>query len=172
MASSANRLIEQSGKRKPRVHIKYETFTGGATKLVELPFVVGVMADLTGSNRPADSLKDRRFTEFSAGEFDSRMKAMKPQAKMMVPNRLTGEEGELSVQLTFESMNDFTPEAIARQVEPLRKLIERRDKLQNLAAHLDGKDTEELEKILADPTVVAAMAASAKAQGAGKTEKN
>lgn len=157
MAKGGNELIQESGSRKPRVHIAYKTFIGGAMKLVELPFVVGVMADLTGANKPEETLDERRFLDFSAGEFGKRMKALKPRVNMHVPSTLPGMEGELHVDITFESMDDFSPEAIARKVEPLRVLLESRESLKNLANHLDGKDTAQLEKILSDPALLAAM---------------
>lgn len=158
--ANANQLIQQSGNRKPRVHIKYETWIGDAMQLVELPFVVGVMADLSGANRPEDSLADRSFTDFSAAKFGDRMKSLKPRVNMLVPSTLPGKEGDLRVDITFESMDDFSPEAIARKVKPLRLLLENRERLKNLAVHLDGKDTEQLEAILANPALLAAMASA------------
>ncbi|MDX2114722.1 MAG: type VI secretion system contractile sheath small subunit [Planctomycetota bacterium] len=155
--ASSNRDIAKSGNRKPRVHIEYKTYTGGAMKLVSLPFVMGVMADLSGRNRPDKLLKDRRFVDFDAKSLDSKMKEMRPRASFSVDNKLDGQGGVLNVDLTFESMKDFTPEGIARKIEPLRVLLQQRERLQALETNLDGKDTRELESLLNNPQVLKAL---------------
>jgi type VI secretion system protein ImpB len=150
--------------RAPRVQIEYDVEVNGAQKKVQLPFVMGVLADLTG--KPADPLApvaDRSFQEFDVDNFDKRMKAMKPRVQFAVPNALTG-EGNVPVEMTFESMDDFSPAQIARKIEPLRKLLEAREQLSNLITYMDGKTgAEELvEKILKDPELMKSLAATAK----------
>ncbi|TFW31973.1 type VI secretion system contractile sheath small subunit [Massilia horti] len=152
--------------RAPRVQIEYDVEVYGAEKSVQLPFVMGVMADLSG--QPADPLApvaDRKFLEIDVDNFDERLKAMKPRVAVAVPNTLTG-EGNLSIDMTFESMDDFTPAAIARKVEPLRKLLEARGQLSNLMTYMDGKTgAEELvARVLQDPALMQALAAAPKPQ--------
>lgn len=150
--------------RAPRVQIEYDVELYGAQKKVQLPFVMGVLADLSG--KPADALAavaDRKFLEVDVDNFDSRMKAMKPRVAFQVPNALTG-EGNLSVDLTFDSMDDFSPAAVARKVDSLSKLLEARQQLQNLVTYMDGKTgAEELvSRVLADPALLGSLADSAK----------
>jgi len=138
--ASSQKFIARN--RVPRVQIEYDVELYGAQKKVELPFVMGVMADLTG--KPVDPLapvQDRKFLEIDAESFDDRLKAMKPHVAFQVPNTLTG-EGNVSVDITFESMDDFSPAAIARKVEPLRKLLEARTQLSSLLSYMDGKDRQ------------------------------
>src|ERR1700761_4862120 len=125
--------------RAPRVQIEYDLEVYGAEKQVNLPFVMGVMADLSGT--PAEALPavaDRNFLDIDVDNFDDRLKSMKPRVAFQVPNTLTG-EGSLPVEVTFESMDDFSPAAVARKVEPLRKLLESRTQLSNLLTYMDGK---------------------------------
>lgn len=132
--------------RPPRVNITYEVELGGAMVMKELPFVVGVLGDLSGN--PAESLgkvKDRKFVEIDRDNFDDVLKSMKPRVQMRVANTLTG-EGELSVELGFKKLADFRPEAIVEQVEPLRKLLEVRGKLKDLQSRAEGNDR--LEELL------------------------
>jgi len=132
--------------RPPRVNITYEVELGGAMVMKELPFVVGVLSDLSGN--PAESLgklKDRKFVEIDRDNFDDVLKSMKPRVQMRVANTLTG-EGELSVELNFNKLSDFRPEAIVEQVEPLRKLLEVRGKLKDLQSRAEGNDR--LEELL------------------------
>ena len=155
--------------RAPRVQIEYDVELYGAQKKVQLPFVMGVLADLSG--KPADPLApvaDRSFLEVDVDNFDARMKAMKPRVAFQVPNALTG-EGSISVDLTFDSMDDFSPAAVARKVDSLSKLLEARQKLQNLVTYMDGKTgAEELvAKVLADPALLSSLAASAKPPSEG-----
>ena len=128
--------------RAPRVQIDYDCEILSERKR-ELPFVMGVMADLSG--KPEEglaSVNDRKFTEIDNENFDDVLKESKPRVAFQVDNTLTG-EGKMSVDLTFESMEDFAPDAIARKVEPLRKLLEARTQLSNLASYMDGKDDAE-----------------------------
>ena len=156
--------------RAPRVQIEYDVEVYGAEKKVQLPFVMGVMSDLSG--KPADPLApvaDRKFLEIDVDNFDSRMKSMKPRVAFAVPNTLTG-EGNISVDLTFESMDDFSPAAIAKKGGALSKLLEARQQLQNLVTYMDGKGgAEELVgRLMSDPSLLASMASSAKPADDGK----
>jgi type VI secretion system protein ImpB len=150
--------------RAPRVQIEYDVELYGAQKKVQLPFVMGVLADLSG--KPADPLApvaDRKFLEVDVDNFDARMKSMKPRVAFQVPNALTG-EGNMNVDLTFDSMDDFSPAAVAKKVDSLSKLLEARQQLQNLVTYMDGKTgAEELvAKVLADPALLGSLASSAK----------
>lgn len=150
--------------RAPRVQIEYDLEVYGAEKKINLPFVMGIMSDLSG--KPADPLEpvaNRDFLEIDVDNFDARMKSMKPRAAFRVPNTLTG-EGDLSVDITFDSMDDFSPAAVARKVDSLNKLLTARTELSNLLTYMDGKtDAEELiGKILNDPELMKSLAASPK----------
>jgi type VI secretion system protein ImpB len=152
--------------RAPRVQIEYDVEVYGAEKSVQLPFVMGVLADLSG--QPADPLApvaDRKFLEIDVDNFDERLKSMKPRVAVQVPNTLTG-EGNLSVDMTFESMDDFTPAAIARKVESLNKLLEARSQLSNLLTYMDGKTGAEelIGKVLNDPALMQALTSAPKPQ--------
>ncbi len=152
--------------RAPRVQIEYDVEVYGAEKSVQLPFVMGVLADLSG--QPADPLapvSDRKFLEIDVDNFDERLKSMKPRVAVQVPNTLTG-EGNLSVDMTFESMDDFTPAAVARKVGSLNKLLEARGQLSNLLTYMDGKTGAEelIAKLLAEPTLMQALTSAPKPQ--------
>jgi type VI secretion system protein ImpB len=160
--ASSQKFIARN--RAPRVQIEYEVETYGSQKKVELPFVMGVMADLSG--KPADPLppvSDRKFLEIDIDNFDDRLKAAKPRVAFRVPNTLTG-EGNLSVDLTFESMDDFSPGAVARKVESLNKLLTARNQLSNLITYMDGKvgAEEVVKKLLSDPALLNALASAPK----------
>ncbi|MDG4550068.1 MAG: type VI secretion system contractile sheath small subunit [Candidatus Contendobacter sp.] len=164
MAMSSQKFIARN--RAPRVQIEYDVEVYGSQKKVQLPFVMGVMADLSG--KPADPLApvaDRKFLEIDVDNFDSRMKAMKPRAAFRVPNTLTG-EGEVSVDLTFESMDDFSPAAVARKVDSLNRLLQARQQLTNLMTYMDGKTGAEelIAKALNDPSLLQALATAPKPQ--------
>jgi type VI secretion system protein ImpB len=152
--------------RAPRVQIEYDVELYGAQKKVQLPFVMGVMSDLSG--KPSEALPpvaDRKFLEIDVDNFDARMKSMKPRVAFQVPNTLTG-EGNLPVDITFESMDDFSPAAVARKVEGLSKLLEARTQLSNLITYMDGKTGAEelISKVLADPALLNTLTAEAKPQ--------
>jgi type VI secretion system protein ImpB len=154
--------------RAPRVQIEYDVELYGAEKKIQLPFIMGVMADLAG--KPAEPLPpaaDRKFLEIDVDNFDSRMKAMKPRVAFQVPNTLTG-EGNLSVDITFENMDDFTPAAIARKVDSLNKLLEARTQLSNLMTYMDGKTGAEdlIAKVLQDPALLQSLASAPKPDAA------
>ena len=160
--ASSQKFIARN--RAPRVQIEYDLELYGAQKKINLPFVMGVMADLSG--KPAEALPqvaDRKFLEIDVENFDDRLKAMKPRVAFQVPNTLTG-QGNLPVEITFESMDDFSPAAIARKVEPLRKLLDARTQLSNLLSYMDGKANAEelLGTVLKDPALLHALAASPK----------
>jgi len=162
--ASSQKFIARN--RAPRVQIEYDVEVYGAQKKIELPFVVGVMADLSG--KPADPLApvaDRKFLEIDIDNFDDRLKAAKPRVAFRVPNTLTG-EGNLSVDLTFENMDDFSPGAVARKIEPLNQLLTARNQLWNLITYMDGKvGAEELvRKLLADPALLNALASAPKTE--------
>jgi type VI secretion system protein ImpB len=153
--------------RPPRVQIEYDVEVYGAEKKIQLPFVMGVMSDLSG--KPAEALpsvEDRKFVEIDVDNFDSRLKAMKPRVAFQVPNTLTG-EGNLNVDITFESMEDFSPGAIAKKVDALRKLLDARTELSNLLSYMDGKaGAEELiGKVLKDPALLQSLASAPKPEG-------
>ena len=150
--------------RAPRVQIEYDVELYGAEKKVQLPFVMGVMADLAGKPEdPLPPVSDRKFLEIDVDNFDSRMKAMKPRVAFQVPNTLTG-EGNLSVALTFETMEDFSPAAIAAKTDGLIKLLEARQQLSNLMTYMDGKGGAEelIAKLLNDPALLQSLTASGK----------
>jgi type VI secretion system protein ImpB len=137
--------------RSPRVQITYDVETGDAIEMKELPFVMGVLADLSG--KPAEPLprvRDRKFVEIDRDNFDPVMRGMKPRLAFRVGNELTGDDSQIAVELNFTSIEDFEPEQVAKQVEPLRKLLETRIQLQALLAKADGNDrlSEKLQEII------------------------
>ena len=150
--------------RAPRVQIEYDVEIYGAEKTVQLPFVMGVFSDLSGKPvEPLAPVAERKFLEIDVDNFDERLKSMKPRVALDVPNTLT-EQGKLAVDITFESMDDFTPGAIARKVEPLRKLLEARSELSNLLTYMDGKTGAEelIARLLADPALMRALGSAPK----------
>ena len=149
--------------RAPRVQIEYDLELYGAEKTVNLPFVMGVMADLAGKSEEKEPVADRKFLEVDVDNFDDRMKAMKPRFAFQVPNTLTG-EGNLSVDITFESMEDFSPAAVARKVDALNKLLTARTQLSNLLSYMDGKSGAEelMGQVLQDKALLQALASAPK----------
>ena len=150
--------------RAPRVQIEYDVEVYGSQKKIQLPFVMGVMADLSG--KPADPLApvdERKFLEIDIDNFDARLKSMQPRVAFNVENTLTG-EGNLAVDLTFESMDDFSPAAVARKVDSLNKLLDARTQLSNLLTYMDGKTGAEelLNKLLGDSALLQALASAPK----------
>lgn len=150
--------------RAPRVQIEYDVELYGAEKKIQLPFVMGVLADLSG--KPAEPLApvaDRKFLDIDVDNFDSRMKSMKPRVAFQVPNTLTG-EGNLNLEITFESIDDFSPGAVARKVDALNKLLEARQQLSNLITYMDGKSGAEdlIAKVLKDPALLQSLSATPK----------
>jgi len=152
--------------RAPRVQIEYDVELYGAEKVIQLPFVMGVLADLSGkSEQPPPSVADRKFLEIDVDNFEDRLKSMKPRVAFQVPNTLTG-EGNLNIALTFESMDDFSPAAVARKVESLNQLLQARTQLANLLTYMVGKSGAEelIANALKDPTLLQALAAAPKPQ--------
>lgn len=147
--------------RKPRVHITYDVETEGATVVKELPFVVGVLGDFSGNpTEPLKPLKDRKFVSIDRDSFDEVMKRMTPGVEMKVENTLAGDGSEMAVELKFSSIGDFEPAKIVEQVEPLRKLLDTRNRLRELLSAVDRADglEGELEKLLQDAEQVKKLA--------------
>lgn len=162
MATSSQKFIARN--RAPRVQIEYDVELYGAEKKIELPFVMAVLSDLSG--KPSEALPpvaDRKFLEIDVDNFDARMKSMKPRVAFQVSNTLTG-EGNMAVDITFESMDDFTPAAIAGKVEGLKQLLEARKQLANLVTYMDGKtDAEELiARVIKDEALLKSLAETRK----------
>jgi type VI secretion system protein ImpB len=142
--------------RPPRVHITYEVEKNGAMVQKELPFVAGVMADLSGQPKePLAKLKDRKFVEIDRDNFDDVLKSQRPRVAMKVDNTLKGDGSQLSVELEFKRLADFEPEQVVRQVKPLNDLLEARNKLRDLLSRTEGNDRLEelLEAIISKPDV-------------------
>jgi type VI secretion system protein ImpB len=160
MSGSSQKFIARN--RAPRVQIEYDVELYGAQKKIQLPFVMGVMSDLSGkSEEPLPPVADRKFLEIDVDNFDDRMKSMRPRAAFSVPNTLTG-QGNLAVDITFESMDDFSPAAIARKIEPLRQLLEARTQLANLMTYMDGKTGAEqlIAQVMQDPALLKSLASA------------
>jgi type VI secretion system protein ImpB len=157
--------------RAPRVQIEYDVELYGAQKKVQIPFVMGVMSDLSGDAKdPLPPIDQRKFMSIDVDNFDERMKSMKPRVAITVPNTLTG-EGNLSVDITFESMEDFSPAAVARKVDSLNKLLEARMQLSNLITYMDGKQGAEdlIAKALNDPALLQSLVSQKKPEESGGT---
>lgn len=160
MAKSGQRFIREN--RAPRVHIEYEVETYGAKQKVELPFVMGVMSDLSGKSQVEKKEAAKRdFVEFDMDNFEQRMEAIAPRAAFNVQNSLTG-EGKLAVDLTFKNMEEFSPGEVAKRVPAMAKLLEARQQLNDLLLYMDGKDgaQELLDKVLKDPSLMQALSAA------------
>jgi type VI secretion system protein ImpB len=170
MADSGQKFIRRN--RAPRVQISYDD-PYDADKKVELPFVMGVMADLSGSDPgvPKETVDERKLLDIDMDNFDARMEAINPGTAFRVDNKLEDGSGDkLGVQLRFKKMADFAPAAIARQVEPMAKLLKTREQLANLLRYMDGKVAAEanLKKLLNDPAMLAALAERAAKPGEDK----
>ena len=160
--------------RAPRVQIEYDVELYGAEKKVQLPFVMGVMSDLSGNPaKPLPAVADRKFVEISVDNFDDRLKAMEPRVSIQVPNTLTG-EGNINVDMTFESLADFSPGAVAKKIPSLNQLLQARTQLANLITYMDGKTGAEelIAKVLSDRGLMQALASAPnpEAEKAGKSE--
>ncbi len=157
--------------RAPRVQVEYDVELYGAEKKVNLPFVMGVMADLSGKSEVTKDqrVEDKKFLDIDADNFDDRMKSIKPRVAFNVPNVMTG-EGNLAVDVSFESMDDFSPDKVAEKVDGVKELLEARCQLSNLLSYMDGKTGAEelITKLLEDETLLKALASKAKP----KTEEN
>ena len=160
--ASSQKFIARN--RAPRVQIEYDVELYGAEKKIQLPFVMGVMADLSGKPaEPLPAVADRKALEIDVDNFDDRLKAMKPRVQFQVPNTLTG-QGNLNVDLTFDSMDDFSPAAVARKVDGLNKLLEARGQLSNLLSYMDGKTGAEelITNALKNPALLQALTSAPK----------
>ncbi|BAH40912.1 MAG TPA: type VI secretion system contractile sheath small subunit [Gemmatimonas aurantiaca] len=149
MADSTQKKLERV--RPPRIQISYEVETGGAIEMKELPFLMGVLGDFSGNPaEPLPRLKDRKFVEINPDNFDDTLASMKPRLQIAVENKLSDDENapKLGVELNFRSMDDFNPENVAKQVKPLRELLDLRTELSNLRANL--QTNEKLDEVLQD----------------------
>jgi type VI secretion system protein ImpB len=145
MAQGTQKKLERV--RPPRVSITYEVETGGAIEMKELPFVMGVLADLSGNPaQPLPRLKERKFVEVNPDNFDTVLKSAQPRVQFTTENKLQADGSKIAVDLKFESLEDFSPDKVAEQVKPLRELLELRTKLADLRGKLQGND--KLEEIL------------------------
>ncbi|QPK63342.1 type VI secretion system contractile sheath small subunit [Methylomonas sp. LL1] len=174
MAESSQKFIQRN--RAPRVQIEYDVEVYGAEKKVQLPFVMGVLSDLSGKPaEPLPPIADRKLLEIDVDNFNDRLKAMKPRVAFQVANTLTG-EGNLNVDITFESMDDFSPAAVAKKVAGLDKIVEARTQLSNLITYMDGKTGAEelIAKLINDPALLQTLAAKAKPAetGAGDSKES
>jgi type VI secretion system protein ImpB len=171
MATSSQKFIARN--RAPRVQIEYDVELYGAEKKVQLPFVMGVLSDLSGKpSEPLPPVAERKFLEVDVDNFDARMKAMKPRVAFQVPNTLTG-EGNLAVDITFESMDDFSPAAVAQKVDGLKQLLDARQQLANLVTYMDGKTGAEelIAKVIKDEALLKSLADARKPNTPG-TDSN
>ncbi|VAW80793.1 Uncharacterized protein ImpB [hydrothermal vent metagenome] len=167
--ASSQKFIARN--RAPRVQIEYDVELYGAEKKIQLPFVMGVMADLSGKPEEAlEPVSERKFLEIDVDNFDERLKAMKPRVAFQVPNTLTG-EGNMSVDITFENMDDFSPAAVAGKVDSLNKFLQARTQLANLLTYMDGKSGAEelISKALQDSALLQSLASAPKP---GATEQS
>ena len=172
MAESIHKKLERV--RKPRVHITYEVETEGAVVQKELPFVVGVLGDFSGNpTEPLKPLSERKFIGVDRDNFDEVMQRMTPGLDMKVENTLEGDGTEMSVQLKFNKMADFDPVNVAKQVEPLRKLLEAREKLKDLQTTADRSEDFEgkLEDILKNQDELQKLAAEGGESDDGGSDK-
>ena len=163
MAKSGQRFIREN--RAPRVHIEYEVETYGSRQKVELPFVMGVLSDLSGKSEvEKKGLSERDFLEFDMDNFDQRMEKIAPRAAFMTDNALSG-EGKLGIDLTFKNMNDFDPGQIAKKVPAMAKLLEAQQELNDLLTFVDGKAGAQdlLDKVLKDPSLLKSLTAARQA---------
>ena len=160
--------------RKPRVHIKYEVEVGDAIEERELPFVVGVMGDFSGDpTKPLPALRNRKFIQIDRDNFNDVMARMTPGLNMKVENTLKGDGSEMGVQLKFNSIEDFEPANVVRQVEPLRKLLETRDKLRDLLTKVDRSQDLEglLEQVLQNDEQLKKLSADLGVSGSSEPKK-
>lgn len=157
--------------RAPRVQITYDVEVGDAIEMKEIPFVVGVLSDLSGKPEdPLPRLKDRKFIEIDRDNFNKVLEGMKPRLAFQVENKLTGGDTKMGIELRFKNLDDFHPERVAEQVEPLKKLVDARSKLSDLLGKLDGNDKLDaiLQKVISDTESLQKLGQET---GAGKTEE-
>ena len=164
ISNSGQKFIARN--RAPRVQIEYDVEIYGSEKKIELPFVMAVLSDLSGKPLdPLPAVADRKFLEVDIDNFDDRMKAIKPRVAFSVPNTLSG-EGQLMVDITFNSMDDFSPAAVAEKVDSLKQLLDARTQLAILQTYMDGKTGADglINHLLQDPALLKSLAAAPKAQ--------
>jgi type VI secretion system protein ImpB len=157
--------------RAPRVQITYDVEVGDAIEMKEIPFVVGVLSDLSGKpEEPLPRLKDRKFIEIDRDNFNKVLEGMKPRLSFQVDNKLTGGDTKMGVELRFKNLDDFHPERVAEQVDPLKKLVDARSKLSDLLGKLDGNDKLDaiLQKVISDTESLQKLGQET---GTGKTEE-
>ena len=157
--------------RAPRVQITYDVEIGDSIEMKEIPFVMGVLADLSGKpDQPLPKMKDRKFIEIDRDNFNSVLEGMKPRLAFRVDNKLTNDDTKVAVELRFKSLDDFRPENVAQQIAPLKKLVDARQKLSDLLAKLDGNDKLEelLQKVVSDTESLEKLS---KETGSGKSEE-
>ena len=149
--------------RAPRVQVEYDVELYGAEKKVNLPFVMGVLSDLSGKSEIKTKVDDKNFIDIDSSNFNDVMKKIKPRVAFMVPNKLD-ESTQIAVDISFENMDDFSPAKIAKKVDGLKQILEAREQLANLLSYLDGKAGAEelLNKILNDDALLKALSAKAK----------
>lgn len=172
MASNSQKFIAKN--RAPRVQVEYDVELYGAEKKVNLPFVMGVMSDLSGKlAEPLPRVEERKFMEINAENFDDRMKSIKPRVAFQVPNVLTG-EGSIAVDLTFDSMEDFSPDKVAEKVDGIKQLLEARKQLANLLSYMDGKTGAEelISKLLEDPALLKTLSTQVKQENEADKQNN
>ena len=160
--------------RPPRVHITYDVETGDAIEKRDIPFVVGVMADLSGQpEQPLPALKDRNFIAIDKDTFDPVLNRISPRLAFKVDNKLSEDDNRLGIELRFNSMADFEPAAVAKQIPALRKLLELRSALHNLQSSLIGNDKLEtiLQEVLTNQEALQRIGAEAGNQSAAETPK-
>ena len=173
MAQSSQKFVARN--RPPRVQIEYDVELYGAEKTIQVPFIMGVMAELSGKPKgddPVVPVDERKFLEIDAENFNERLKAVKPHVAFRVPNMVT-EEGELTIDLTFENLDDFSPAAIARKVDGLKQLLEARTQLDNLLTFMDGKAGAEdlIAKLINDPSLLQVLTSAAKPDDKSSEDK-
>ena len=161
--------------RPPRVHITYDVEIGDAIELKELPFVVGVLADLSGKPDEAlPRLRDRKFVDIDRDNFNDVLKGMKPRLAYKVDNKLTNDDSKMGVELRFNDLDDFEPEKVVNQVEPLRKLLEVRKQLSDLLAKTDGNDklNERLQEIISNTELLQKIGQGTGSEAADSKEES
>lgn len=169
MAESLQHTLDRV--RSPRVQITYDVEIGDAIEMKEIPFVVGVLADLSGKpDEPLPKVKDRKFVEIDRDNFNQVLAGMKPRLAYRVDNKLTDDDSKLAVELRFKSLDDFHPERVAEQVTPVRKLVDARKRLSDLLAKLDGNDKldELLQDVLANTDSIEKLGKEAGVDGKGE----
>lgn len=174
MATRESTQKKLSRVRPPRVHITYDVEIGDAIELKEIPFVMGVLSDLSGKpEEPLPRLRDRKFVEIDRDNFNAVLKAQKPHLAYRVNNKLADDDSKLGVELRFESMDDFEPERVVNQVEPLRKLLDARSKLSDLLSKMDGNDklVELLDNVIKNTDSLEKINKEAGSGGEGDKEK-